>query len=122
MAAAELMCCVISLVVSWNVWMMQLLKLGAVEGISDLSDYYVIWDMDMIATHHLPIHHTDILEGGRALHLGFPSSLSGASEPVRTHVNVGGAWPVGYGLGYRNLFGEQCESFLFNLSVLVMKL
>lgn len=89
---------------------LQLLKLGVVEGLPDLSEYYVIWDMDMIATRRLPIFfHSPQGDGGRRAQLGFPtSSEAELAYPVRTRVNIGGAWPVGYRLSYQNLFGEEC--------------
>lgn len=86
----------------------QLLKLGVVEGLPELSEFYVIWDMDMIATRRLPILFGPkmTVDSGR-VSLGFPAA---GPPPARTRVNIGGAWPVGYKLAYLSLFGEECGS------------
>lgn len=89
---------------------LQLLKLGVVEGLPDISEYYVIWDMDMIATRPLPIFfRADEGDRDARAQLGFPtSSQAELMHPLRTRVNIGGAWPVGYRLSYQHLFGEEC--------------
>jgi hypothetical protein len=91
----------------------QILKLGAVTALPALSDYYVIWDMDMIPTRHIPVLYTPYK--GRLRNISRPTSLQ--SEPwvapahtvdaLQTLVNIGGAWSPGYGRSYRNLMKRE---------------
>lgn len=96
---------------------LQLLKLGAVQGLPDLSDLYVIWDMDMIPTRHIPLMYlpspvgdtggASSVRGEAQLPLD-PSIKSLRSRPVRTVVNIGGFWNRGYGESYEELFQRKC--------------
>jgi hypothetical protein len=69
---------------------LQFLKLGAGSSIPGLSEYYIIWDLDMIL--HRQLH---VLQRG-------------AQGGLQTLVNFGGADVDGYKSSYRNLFHQGC--------------
>lgn len=77
---------------------MQLLKLGALQGLPQLSEYYVIWDFDM-----LPVRPVPLLYGPP----GWAGDLSKYSV-LRAVVNIGGARAEGYAEAYRRLFDAEC--------------
>lgn len=94
---------------------MQLLKLASVQALPDLSDLYVIWDMDMIPTQHIPLlylpsagDHKEADSDGFAHSLPDGEVLSFHGQPLRTVVNIGGFWNTGYGESYENLFHKKC--------------
>lgn len=91
----------------------QLLKLAVFQAIPDLSDPYVVWDMDMIPARQIPLvylpsPHISFIGASDSLQLPQGSSvMSVHGQPVRTVVNVGGAWSEGYGLSYEKLLHTQ---------------
>lgn len=78
----------------------QLLKLGAVQGIPGLSDYFVIWDFDMLPMRRIPLFYTSRSNLR-------PGAHEGASM-LRTVVNIGGARAMGYEEAYHTLLGREC--------------
>ena len=93
---------------------MQLLKLAVSQAIPDLSGVYVIWDMDMIPTRHIPLVYLpgpDISSQGAGHSWQLPVDVNVMSvhgQPARTVVNIGGAWSPGYGESYEKLFQKRC--------------
>lgn len=86
---------------------MQLLKLGALQGLPQLSEYYVIWDFDMLPARPMPL-------------LWGPPAWAGdlSKYPrLRAVVNIGGAHAEGYAESYRRLFGAE---YARNLPVLAV--
>jgi len=74
-------------------YLQQLLKLGAAEAIPGLSEYFVVWDLDMLLLRPMKLFQPDPLDG----HL-------------RLRVNIGGAHSRGYDSSYSNLFGRRLET------------
>lgn len=95
---------------------MQLLKLAVSQAIPDLSGVYVIWDMDMIPTRHIPLVYLpgpDISSQGAGHSWQLPVDVNVMSvhgQPARTVVNIGGAWSPGYGESYEKLFQKRCST------------
>jgi hypothetical protein len=95
---------------------LQLLKLAAVQAIPDLSDLFVIWDMDMIPARHIPLvylpsSHISLAGTGESPQVPADLKIMSASgQPVRTVVNIGGAWSPGYGQSYEKLFQKPCDT------------
>eukprot|EP00892_Ulva_mutabilis_P008999 jgi/Ulvmu1/6471/UM003_0102.1 len=88
-------------------YLQQLLKLGVVEGLPQLSDFYVIWDMDMIPTRRLPIFFSSTTASFGPQQDYDAEDDAGLPSGVRTRVNIGGAWPQGYRLSYKQLFDRE---------------
>jgi hypothetical protein len=84
----------------------QLLKLGVLYGLPQLSEYYVIWDFDMAPVRHIPILYGP--EGWQKLGQGAPSE--GTLATLRMAVNIGGARSEGYDAAYNTLFGKEYGS------------
>jgi hypothetical protein len=83
---------------------LQLLKLGVLNGLPQLSEYYVIWDFDMAPVRQIPILYGP--EGWqKKLEQHAPSDQMLAQ--LRMAVNIGGACNKGYDAAYRTLFGRE---------------
>lgn len=81
---------------------MQLLKLGLIQGLPGLSEYFVIWDFDMLPARRIPLFYTD----SPLLHKSAESKLRW--DRLRTVVNIGGTRARGYGESFAALFGRPC--------------
>lgn len=68
----------------------QLLKLGSALHVAGLTEYYLVWDMDMIL-------------------LRPPRLLATSPEGIKVVVNIGGAMAEGYRSSFRNLFDREVE-------------
>jgi hypothetical protein len=94
----------------------QLLKLAAVQALPELSELYVIWDMDMIPTRHIPLLYLPSAQesappasGDNSMQLPTDTgSLTLHGKPLRTVVNIGGFWNRGYGESYESLLQRKC--------------
>lgn len=110
-------CCCIHTCLRWYariLFCVQLLKLAVLQALPELSELYVIWDMDMIPARHIPLVYlpsSEISSIGASDALQLPMStsvMSMHSQPVRTVVNIGGAWSPGYGQSYEKLLHKKC--------------
>ena len=65
----------------------------------------------MIATRRLPLFFASEAGADGTLRAVFAAADgSTVAAEMRTRVNVGGAWPQGYRLSYKRLFGRECAS------------
>ncbi|KAG2435220.1 hypothetical protein HXX76_007302 [Chlamydomonas incerta] len=77
-------------------YMQQFLKLGSALALPQLSQHYVVWDLDMILL--------------RPVQLLFPPGPSDpAGSPTRTLVNIGGSVSPGYMAAFRRLMRRPLE-------------
>jgi hypothetical protein len=84
---------------SWP--LLQLLKLGVAQGLPQLTDYYVIWDFDMLPTRRIPLFYQPVHANGVNVQ---------AEQQPRMVVNIGGARSYGYEAAYKTLFGQKCAT------------
>ena len=100
----------------------QFIKIGASGSIPGLSEYFVVWDPDMILLRPLKLFQLSPAvpdsDAMAASSRGSPGR-DGSPHPqhqqdnevpgfvVRTRVNVGGAHAPGYESAHLNLFGER---------------
>lgn len=95
---------------------MQLLKLAALQALPELSEVYVIWDMDMVPTRHIPLVYqpspaSTTMDANLYPDAQLPpdaSIMTVRGHPVRTVVNIGGMWNRGYGESYEKLLKRKC--------------
>jgi hypothetical protein len=80
----------------------QVLKLGLIQGVPGLSEYFVIWDFDMLPARSIPLFYTDSPP--------LPNSADRTLrwDRLRTVVNIGGTRARGYGESFAALFGRPC--------------
>lgn len=74
-------------------YLQQVIKLGAAQAIANLTEYFVVWDLDMIMLRPVSV-------------LLRPSRRDAAPTSYRTLVNVGGSHAPGYITSYRKLFRD----------------
>jgi hypothetical protein len=89
----------------------QTLKLGVLQGISPLSDVYVLWDFDMLPLRPMRL-------------FGTPRSTSQigtcATAELPTVVHIGGKTPYGYKASYRSMLGKEYASLQCNRAPAVL--
>lgn len=79
-------------------YLQQFLKLGAAGYIEGLTQYFLVWDLDMLLLRNLDIFY-------------YPEHR--AEEYMlhtpKTVVNIGGSWNIGYEYAYNKLIGKGLE-------------
>jgi hypothetical protein len=80
----------------------QLLKLGVLYGLPQLSQYYIIWDFDMAPVRPIPLFY-----GPTTWQHQPEMDSSSALPPLQMAVNIGGARARGYEAAYYTLFGRE---------------
>lgn len=80
-------------------YLQQFLKLGAADYIEDLTQYYLVWDLDMLLLRDLDIFYYPDRQREQF-----------SDSSVRTVVNIGGARNSGYEYTYHELTGRDLES------------
>lgn len=79
-------------------YMQQFLKLGAADYIESLTQYFLVWDLDMLLLRKLDVfHHSEHNLRGSLL------------NTPKTVVNIGGSWNFGYAFSYKQLTGKHLE-------------